>query len=153
MNHQPFSKTYKIKIPRSMYVQISATGLQLIILLTIFPKNKLWEFVFLGGFVIFMLVYFILLLNRILKRNNELELTEDKITVNQIELSSEDIEKIIIEGYFVESVGIKLRGKKLVKMNLHFRFKNDEERSVNELKQWAAANGIQVTNRKIYRWM
>ncbi|MCQ4086997.1 hypothetical protein [Saccharibacillus sp. JS10] len=103
--------------------------------------------------MIFMLVYFILLLNRILKRNNELELTEDKITVNQIELSSEDIEKIIIEGYFVESVGIKLRGKKLVKMNLHFRFKNDEERSVNELKQWAAANGIQVTNRKIYRWM
>ncbi|GAK40918.1 hypothetical protein TCA2_3409 [Paenibacillus sp. TCA20] len=94
-----------------------------------------------------------MLLKRILRNNNELEITENKIKINHIEVPIQKIEKIIIQGYFVQSIGIKLYRRKLVSMNLHFRFKNDEEMNIEELEQWASTKRIKVTSGKIYRWI
>lgn len=96
-----------------------------------------------------------MLLKRVLglRKNNELEIAENKIKINQTEISIQKIEKIIIEGYFVQSIGIKLYGSKLVSIDLHFRFKNNEEIHIEELKQWAKKNKIKVTSGKIFRWI
>ncbi len=63
------------------------------------------------------------------------------------------IEKIIIQGYFIQSIGIKLYGKKYISNDLHFRFKYDEEKNVEDLKEWADKNGINVTAGRIKRWI
>ncbi|RAR44261.1 hypothetical protein DP091_09590 [Paenibacillus sp. MDMC362] len=94
-----------------------------------------------------------MLLKRILRKNNELEITKNTIRLNQAEIPVQQIEKIIIEGYFVQSIGIKLYGRKLVSMDFHFRFKNNEEINIEELKQWANRNRIKVTSGRIFRWI
>lgn len=92
-------------------------------------------------------------MKRILRKNNELVITENTIRLNQAEVPIQKIEKIIIEGYFVQSLGIKLYGRKLVSMDFHFRFKNNEEINIEELKRWANMNRIKVTSGKIIRWI
>lgn len=81
------------------------------------------------------------------------KLTPNKIRINRKEVSKEDIEKIIIDDSFTQSIGIKRYGNRLISMDLHFRFKNKEETNLEELTVWARVNGIAVTRGKIFRWI
>lgn len=78
---------------------------------------------------------------------------QHKIKVNDTEVSAQEIEKIIISGYFMQSIGIKLYGRKLVPTKLHFKFKNDEEAKIEVLKQWASKNGVSVVYGKFRTWL
>ncbi|MFD1135972.1 hypothetical protein [Paenibacillus urinalis] len=147
------NKKYKIKMPTSEYLQVISSILTTCLLLFVLRTD---DFLSIFLFVILLLgntIQVLMLLKRILRNNNELEITENKIKINHIEVPLQKIEKIIIQGYFVQSIGIKLYRRKLVSMNLHFRFKNDEEMNIEELEQWASANRIKVTSGKIYRWI
>src|SRR5690606_3065530 len=95
----------------------------------------------------------IVLMTKILRNTNELIITKNEIKINCKKVSIKEIEKIIIQGYFVQSIGIKRYGNKFISTGLHFRFRNNEETVIKELKQWATLNGIEVTNGKIYRWI
>lgn len=99
--------------------------------------------------VLIYVVNIVVLLKRIIRRSKELEITENKIKINHIEVPIEQIEKIIIQGYFIQSVGIKLYRRKFVSGALFFRFKNNEEKAIAELKQWAEMNDIKVTSGSI----
>jgi len=92
-------------------------------------------------------------LTKILRKNNQLEISDNKIKLNNVEVSIDKIEKIIIQGYFIQSLGIKLYGKRFILNDLHFRFKDNEEMNIEDIKKWADKNGINVTSGRITRWL
>ena len=103
--------------------------------------------------ILLQLVAIFVLLKRIFRKNNELEITKNILKINHKELPIQEIEKIIIQGYFVQSIGIKLYERKYISINYFFRFKNNEEVNIGELKQWASMNGIKVISGKITLWI
>ena len=123
------------------------------LLLLVLRKDDFLSVFFVIILFLFSLLHVVMLLKKILRKSNELEITENTIKINHVEVPRQKIEKIIIQGYFVQSIGIKLYERKLVSMDLHFRFKNNEEVNIEELKQWASMNKIKVTSGKIYRWI
>lgn len=146
-------KKYEIKYPRSEYVQVIISILITSLLIQVLRIDDLLSVICVVILLLGNLIRVVMLLKRILRKNNELEITEYTIRLNQVELPIQKIEKIIIEGYFVQSIGIKLYGRKLVSMDFHFRFKNNEEINIEELKQWANRNRIKVTSGRIFRWI
>ncbi|WP_194542236.1 hypothetical protein [Paenibacillus sp. JZ16] len=146
-------KKYEIKYPRSEYVQVIISILITSILIQVLRIDNLLSVICVVILLLGNIVRVVMLLKRILRKNSELEITENTIRLNQAKVSVQQIEKIIIEGYFVQSIGIKLYGRKLVSMDFHFRFKNNEEINIEELKQWANRNRIKVTSGRIFRWI
>lgn len=146
-------KKYEIRFPSSGHVQVISSILITSLLIQVLPIHDLLSVIFLVLILLGNLIRVVMLLKRILRKNNELEITENTIRLNQAEIPAQKIEKIIIEGYFVQNIGIKLYGRKLVSMDFHFRFKNNEEINIEELKQWANRNRIKVTSGRIFRWI
>ena len=144
---------YDIKIPKSGYIQVISSFLIIGLLCLQLRKEDFISIFVVSILIISSLVQLVLLLSKSLRKMSELETTENTIRINQIEVPIHKIEKIIIQGYFIQSVGIKLYGRKLVSMNLHFKFKDNEEGNTKELKQWASMKGIKVTSGRIYRWI
>lgn len=151
--NQKMYKKYEIKYPKSGYVQVIISILITSLLLQVFRIDDLLSVILVVILLLGSLIQVVMLLKRILRKNNELVITENTIRINQAEVPIQKIEKIIIEGYFVQSLGIKLYGRKLVSMDFHFRFKNNEEINIEELKRWANMNRIKVTSGKIIRWI
>lgn len=149
--NQNINKKYQIKVLKAEYIQVTYCIYLTIIVVFTFGIDSLLNAFFVIFVPLYTLLNIVMLLMKILRKNNELQIKEDGIQINHIEVPKQKIEKIIIQGYFVQSVGIKLYGKKFVSMKLHFRFKDNEEVSIEELKQWANMNQIKVTSGKIYR--
>jgi len=147
------NKKYEIKILKTEYFQVIYSILITFLLLLVLRKDDFLSVFFVIILFLFSLLHVVMLLKKILRKSNELEITENTIKINHVEVPRQKIEKIIIQGYFVQSIGIKLYERKLVSMDLHFRFKNNEEVNIEELKQWASMNKIKVTSGKIYRWI
>lgn len=83
----------------------------------------------------------------------EIEITENGLKTKKSELQINKIEKLIIQGYFIQSIGIKQIGKRFVSTKLHFRFKHNSELQIREWEQWAEENGIKVVKGTIYTWI
>ncbi|OAB40376.1 hypothetical protein [Paenibacillus antarcticus] len=147
------NKKYEIKLPKSRYIQVISSILITFLLLFVLRKDDFLSVFFAIILISCTLLQVVLLLKKSLRKSNEFEITENTIKINHIEVPIEKIEKIIIQGYFIQSVGIKLYGRKLISMDLHFRFNNNEDANIEELKQWASINRIKVTSGKIYRWI
>lgn len=147
------SKKYTIKPPQSNYIQIMAFAIILIaqLQLKIRFDDELhilrWFTILLALIVIVIQVY------RMIRFEKEIEITTDSIKLKNLEFPINDIEKIIIQGYFIQSIGIKRVGQRFVSARLHFRFKNDEEKQVEEWEKWAQNYGIPVIKGKIYKWL
>lgn len=150
------TKTYDIKVPRSNYLQILA----FLVILTSYLIVKLsrssdsFMFHLIVWFMISLIVIIIIFkLYLIVRFSKEVVITPDSIKTENIEVAIKDIEKIIVQGYFVQSIGIKRVGKKFVSSYLHFRFKYDEEKQVKEWTEWAEHNGIPVVQGRIVKWL
>ena len=149
------NKIYKTRIPVSMYAQL--IGFTILALnqfrFTLLAADSIFFFVIFMVYFLIITIVIVVLLIKILRKNNKLEITEDSLKLNNVEVPISRIEKIITQGYFIESLGIKLHGKKYILNDLHFRFKGNEEECIKEFKKWAAQNGIEVTNGRIKRWI
>jgi len=148
------NQKYEINFPLSMYLQVICYS---IVSILMFKLVFIVDSFFLSAFLSFLILVQVggiaSLITRMLRRNSELEITPNKIRINRKEVSKEDIEKIIIDDSFIQSIGIKRYGKRLIPMDLHFRFRNKEETNLEELTVWARENGIAVTRGKIFRWI
>lgn len=148
------NQKYEIKFPLSMYLQVICYSIvSLLMFKLVFIVDSFFLAVFLSFLILVQVGGIASLITRMLRRNSELEITPNKIRINRKEVSKEDIEKIIIDDSFTQSIGIKRYGKRLIPMDLHFRFKNKEETNLEELTVWARVNGIAVTRGKIFRWV
>lgn len=138
-----------------MYFQLISFALLALIHLSLtllIKENTLLFIIYLLINLAFVIVILGLLF-KILRKNNQLEIMDDKIKLNNVEVSNYKIEKIIIQGYFIQSLGIKLYGKRFILNDLHFRFENNEDMNVEDFKKWADHKGIDITSGRIYRWL
>lgn len=147
-------KKYEIKFPLFMYLQvISYSIVSLLMLKLVFIVDSFLLTVFFTFLILVQAGGIAVLIARMVRRNSELEITPNKIRINRKEVSKEDIEKIIVDDSFTQSIGIKRYGKRLIPMDLHFRFRNKKETNLEELTVWARENGVEVTRGKIFRWI
>ncbi len=147
---------YEIKLPASIYFQLIGSVLTTLVLFTLYRRidgSPVFLPAALWLCILAQVIIIVIQLTRILHRYKELEISVNKIKINESEIPIQDIEKIIIDGYFIQSIGIKQFGKRFVSASCHFRFKSNEEVSIQELQQWATRNNIPVTSGKIIRWL
>ena len=151
------NKRYEIKAPRSHYIQMF--GLLVILtshtLVTLYASSKEATLLYTLKWVMifFIVVIIITQIYLLLRFGREITITPERIITKQSDIPVTEIEKIIIQGYFIESIGIKRIGKKLIQTDLHFRFKEDEEKHLEELKKWAQLHGIPVVRGRIIKWL
>lgn len=150
------NKKYSIKVPVSEYVQvISILAIPCILSINLSGHGYVAGLILISLFSISLLLI-ANLVRKVSRKTKQLELTENTMKVNQITVPIQTIEKIIIDGYSRQSIGIKLTGKRLVPTDLHFAFKDTDGNagvSLGELKQWANMNKVKVSYGKIYRWI
>ena len=151
------NKKYAIKLPLAMYFQvINSFVIMLLLLRLLFRTSDISYILYIFNVLCISLLVILICVNIygiILNRVRLLDIGTETIKIGNTEVPIKEIEKIIIQGYFVQSVGIKRYRKKLVSSNMHFRFRENEERSVDELKKWAEDNGIAVSNGNIHKWI
>ncbi|MCR8656693.1 hypothetical protein [Paenibacillus endoradicis] len=147
------TKKFQTKTPTSMYFQLITFSLLALfhLRLALLIKENTLLFIIHLIFNLALVSVILGLLAKILMKNNQLEIMDDKIKLNNVEVSIDKIEKIIIQGYFIQSLGIKLYGKKFILNDLHFRFKNNEDMNIEDFKKWADKNGINITSERIKR--
>lgn len=150
------SKKYELRVPVSAYIQV--IGLTIILALFLFVQYNanhlsLALTIVSRVFTVFACLVILIQIINIVRSTKEIELTANSIKLKNVELQKQDIDKIIIQGYFAQNVGIKQKGKRLVSPKFFFRFRSNEEQHINELKQWAESHEIQVVSGRIYRWI
>jgi hypothetical protein len=64
-----------------------------------------------------------------------------------------DIKVIMTRGYFKPVIGILPHRRRIVPMDLAFRYLNDEDRGVTELKSWAKMNNVKMVNKSFKTWI
>lgn len=148
------NKTYRTKIPVSMYVNLVAyAGMAVMQLRLVLVMERSFFLIASCTFFFALMIIMWVLIAKISRKNNRLEIMYDQITLNNVNVPLERIEQIVVEGYFTQSIGIKLYGKRYVPHDLHFRFKRDEEKNVEEFRKWAEDSGIHTSTGWIRRWI
>lgn len=152
-----WNKKFEIKLPPSTWVpliaQLPFISLMFVSvfrdkgLFTAFPMTvRIFVCVLLLGLFI---IYGI----RIKLQPRHLEIKGDRIIVGDKEISADQIENMIVQGYFNQVIGIKPRGKRLVPSLLCFKIKGSEEEHTEEIIAWAKQNGIHIKYGRIFRWI
>jgi hypothetical protein len=86
-------------------------------------------------------------LSRTFKKPTELYLYNEKILLDGCTIQAKEIEVILKNGYFRPIIGIKPYGKKIVPINMSFRFSEDEDRGIADLRNWAEKNNVRMVNK------
>ncbi|WP_144029140.1 hypothetical protein [Paenibacillus rigui] len=166
MNIRTLSETAKGEnaiIPKKIYKIKNPSGIKVIVIMIIFIILQLKVIVvnveddkafFVG--VALVVVYATILgmsTYRTFKKSSNIEYRPEALIVHGKLIRAEDIEMILINGYFKPILGIKLTEKKIVPINLCFRFIQDEDNAIQELKKWASERNIKVKNKYFVRWI
>jgi hypothetical protein len=104
--------------------------------------------VFLGYLAILLITLF-----RVLKKTTMIYINQDEILVNGRTIQAQEIKVIMKMGYFSPVIGIKPHGKKAVPVKLCFRFSENEDQGIADLKRWAALNEIKMVNKDFMTWL
>ncbi|URN94232.1 MAG: hypothetical protein NAG76_20795 [Candidatus Pristimantibacillus lignocellulolyticus] len=150
------NKKCEISLPISAYGQPIIFSIHLVIQLSFFIRFDNISFTSnLLNWVIIVLSLSVIIIQLISNAGftKEIEITENGLKTKKLELPINKIEKLIIQGYFIQSIGIKQIGKRFVSTKLHFRFKHNSELQIREWEQWAEENGIKVVKGTIYTWI
>lgn len=104
-------------------------------------------------FLLFATLFFWLLF-RTFKKPTELRLSGGTIRINGREIRAEDIKAIMSSGHWTPVIGIKPNGKKVVPLDLCFRFAMNEEQGIADIEHWAEANGVKLVKGAHFpRWL
>ena len=152
------TKGYAIRWPRMMPIQLGGqiliVLLMLVSVLSGLVSSSRWLLLFQWFVIAFMLGLTGVQGFRLLRKPTpELKLSEHGLTIRGRDIPIDQIDRILLDGYFLSSIGIKLRGRRTVPAGLHFRFAGEEDRSTNELKQWARAHEIPISPGRVVRWL
>lgn len=109
---------------------------------------------YMGGAQI--LIYTILLVIFIYRKSakpTDLLISKDSLFINDRIVEANEIKMLMIMGYFRPVLGIRPTDKKYVPTYFCFRFLEEEDKGMKELKNWAERNQIPVLLRGFTRWM
>jgi hypothetical protein len=85
-----------------------------------------------------------------LRKAGRLKWGTDALVVRNRSYSGKEIKAIYIDGPLV---GILPEGKRIVPVNLCFRFIEDREQDMKRLMNWTEANGIKLKYKRFVKWM
>lgn len=157
MEDTSLNKKYEIKLPVSSWVGLIATLPFISLLLySVSSGSGLYSSMspILG--IAFCLLYTGLLVAYVIRmiiQPRHVEIIGNKIIVGRKEIPAVHIDKLVIQGYFSQVIGIKPRGKRLVPSLLCFKIKGNEEEYTEEIIEWAKRNEIPIKYGRIFRWI
>ncbi|ANE45847.1 hypothetical protein SY83_05490 [Paenibacillus swuensis] len=104
--------------------------------------------------ILMCLVVLVLALYRtIFKKPTELCLCHEQIILNRKIINSKDIKVIMTRGYFKPVIGILPYKRKIVPLDMAFRYSKDKDRGISDLKSWAKLNNVQMVNKSFQTWI
>ncbi|MFD2384606.1 hypothetical protein ACFSWD_26435 [Paenibacillus xanthanilyticus] len=99
------------------------------------------------------IVLWIIALFRTSKLGDNLLFDRDQLVIYDRTVRPEDIKAIMIKGYFNPIVGLLPHGKRIVPVEMVFRFTSDEDKGFADLKNWAERNQVRIVHRSFQRWI
>ncbi|KHL91963.1 hypothetical protein QW71_31770 [Paenibacillus sp. IHB B 3415] len=87
------------------------------------------------------------------KKLTELCLSNEQIILNGNIVDSKDIKVIMIRGYFKPVIGILPYRRKIVPLDMAFRYSKDEDKGISDLKSWAKMNNVKMVNKSFQTWI
>ncbi|WP_339169124.1 hypothetical protein NSQ55_22080 [Paenibacillus sp. FSL H7-0943] len=113
-----------------------------------------------GGFytsltvVLLCLVLLLLTLYRtFFKKPTELCLSNEQIILNGNMINPKDIKVIMTRGYFKPVIGILPYRRKIVPLDMAFRYSKDEDKGISDLESWAKMNNVKMVNKSFQTWI
>lgn len=86
------------------------------------------------------------------KKPAELLLKSQSLKIYDQEIMPQQIDKIIIMGYFFQNVGIKLVNKRGISSLRSFRIYGDGDEVIMNIKEWSERNGVKVERGQFSVW-
>ncbi|WNS44050.1 hypothetical protein [Paenibacillus sp. MMS20-IR301] len=87
------------------------------------------------------------------KKPTGLSLSNEQIFLNGNIINPKDIKVIMIRGYFKPVIGILPHKRRIVPLNMAFRYSEDEDKGISNLKSWATMNNVKMVNRSFQTWI
>ncbi|GIP26304.1 hypothetical protein J23TS9_14340 [Paenibacillus sp. J23TS9] len=112
--------------------------------------------IFYASLMVILLCLVVLLLalyRTFFKKPTELCLSNELIILNGEIINSRDIKVIMTMGYFKPVIGILPYKRRIVPMDMTFRYLKDEDRGISNLKSWAKMNNVQMVNKSFQTWI
>lgn len=104
--------------------------------------------------VLLCLVLLLLALYRtFFKKPTELCLSNEQIILNGNMINPKDIKVIMTRGYFKPVIGILPYRRKIVPLDMAFRYSKDEDKGISDLKSWAKMNNVKMVNKSFQTWI
>lgn len=104
-----------------------------------------------GVYILLFMFIFGTALYRALSKPFELEVGDTYIKVKNRQVSKDDIRRIRVQGYFNPIIGIELKGKRLIPMDLCFQFNDNEDEVMPVIREWCDEHQIPVIKKNIVR--
>ncbi|SIR37772.1 hypothetical protein SAMN05421578_11270 [Paenibacillus macquariensis] len=151
----PNSK-FKIRYP-SVIVPIISFSIMLILhirLLVILMKNDniSWSLFYIECIPLLILVIWLtLMIFRAFIKPAVLHINPESLFINGRTIEAKQIKIVMVMGYFKPILGIKPTNKKNVPTHLCFRFMEEEDKGMKELKSWAELNQIPFVHKRFGR--
>lgn len=90
------------------------------------------------------MVVMILTLYSMTKKATDIQLYQEMLVINGCTLHAKDIKRIMTQGVFHTVVGILPHGSRLVPMNMTFRFPEEQDKGISDLRKWAERNQVKM---------
>ncbi len=104
--------------------------------------------------ILLCLVVLLLALYRtFFKKPTELCLSNEQIILNGHMINSSDIKVIMTMGYFKPVIGILPYRRRIVPMDMTFRYLKDDDRGASDLTNWAKMNNVKMVNKSFLTWI
>ncbi|MHA0858475.1 hypothetical protein ACH8E3_16570 [Paenibacillus sp. CMAA1364] len=100
-----------------------------------------------------LVVLLLALYSTFFKKPTELCLSNEQIILNGNIINSRDIKVIMTRGYFKPVIGILPYRRKIVPLDMAFRYSKDEDRGISDLKSWAEMNNVKIVNKSFQTWI
>jgi len=133
---------------------VAALGLVILNAVFIF---RLLDHVVLTALVVFSvllcLIVLVFTLYSLTKKATDLQISANNLEINGRFIQANDIKMIMIKGYFNPVIGILPHGKKIVPIQMAFRFAKDEDKGITDLRNWAGNNQVKMGYRYFQSWI
>ncbi|OMF99299.1 hypothetical protein [Paenibacillus sp. FSL R7-0337] len=152
MTRDSLAITDPIKAPKSIQTLIAI--LIPIIFLSLSPgldpDRHFFLYYFRLGWIGVCCVAFLFILVNALRKEGRLQWGTDSLIIRNEHISASGIKVIYIDGPLV---GILPAGKRIVPVNLCFRFTEDTAAVRKRLMNWAEENGIRLKYKRFVKWL
>lgn len=149
---------FKVQYP-SGNSQILGISFVLIISLTWLIRKLQNEFspqflLYLGGAQILLYsISLVIFIYRKSAKPTDLWISRDSLFINNRIVEASDIKMVMVMGYFRPVLGIRPTDKKYVPTYYCFRFMEEEDKGMKELKTWAEQNQVPFLQKGFTKWM